>query len=119
MSNPVVWFEILGKDGEKLKKFYGDTFDWEINSDNPMNYGIANTASEKGIHGGIGTGEKDMAWATFYIEVKDIEAHLKLVNDNGGKTLLPRTVIPNMVTFAIFCDPEGNTVGLVESAEID
>jgi len=33
MENPVVWFEILGKDGEALKKFYGDVFNWEIKSD--------------------------------------------------------------------------------------
>ena len=28
---------------------------------------------------------------------------------------MPRTVIPNVVTFANFADPQGNVVGLVES----
>lgn len=34
MENPGIWFDIGGKDGESLKKFYGDVFKWEINSDN-------------------------------------------------------------------------------------
>lgn len=116
MSNPVVWFEILGKDGEGLKKFYGEIFEWKIDSNNPMNYGVANTGSEKGIQGGIGSADGGMEWASFYVEVKDIDSHLKLVEKNGGKTIVPRTVIPDMVTFAIFSDPEGNSVGLLESA---
>lgn len=33
----------------------------------------------------------------------------------GGKTVVPVTEIPDMVTFAQFADPEGNVVGLVKS----
>jgi predicted enzyme related to lactoylglutathione lyase len=31
----------------------------------------------------------------------------------GGKTIVPKTEIPNVVTFAQFADIEGNVVGLV------
>ncbi len=30
MSNPVTWFEIIGKDAIKLQKFYGDVFGWKL-----------------------------------------------------------------------------------------
>ena len=30
MSNPVAWFEVVGQDGAKLRRFYGDLFDWKI-----------------------------------------------------------------------------------------
>ena len=40
MGQPVVHFEILGKDGEALKSYYSQLFGWEIDSSNPMNYGI-------------------------------------------------------------------------------
>ena len=46
MGNPVVHFEVLGKDGEALQSFYSDLFDWKINADNPMNYGIVDTGGE-------------------------------------------------------------------------
>ena len=40
MGQPVVHFEIIGKDGEALKSYYSQLFGWEIDSNNPMNYGI-------------------------------------------------------------------------------
>ena len=36
MGHPVVHFEIIGKDGEALKRYYAELFGWEIDSDNPM-----------------------------------------------------------------------------------
>src|SRR5262249_11573851 len=29
LVNEVGWFEVTGKDGKKLQKFYGDLFDWK------------------------------------------------------------------------------------------
>jgi predicted enzyme related to lactoylglutathione lyase len=46
--------------------------------------------------------------------VKDIAGVLSRIVDTGGSVVMPRTVIPNVVTFAIFKDPAGNRVGLVE-----
>ena len=40
MGQPVVHFEIIGKDGEKLHSYYSELFGWEIDADNPMDYGI-------------------------------------------------------------------------------
>ncbi len=45
----------------------------------------------------------------------DTDAYLKKINAKGGKTITPTTVVPGMVTFAIFKDLDGNTVGLVKS----
>ena len=28
MSHPVVWFEVMGKDGKKLQQFFTDLFGW-------------------------------------------------------------------------------------------
>ena len=33
MKHPVVWFEVLGKDGPKLQRFYSELFGWQIKSD--------------------------------------------------------------------------------------
>ena len=113
MGQPVVHFEVVGKDGAKLQRFYGELFDWKINADNPMNYGIVDNAGE-GINGGVGQSPEG-PHATFYVEVPNIDEALEKAESLGGKTLMPREEIPNMVTFALLADPEGNTVGLVEA----
>ena len=32
MANPIVHWEIAGRDAAKLQEFYGEVFDWKINS---------------------------------------------------------------------------------------
>jgi len=115
MANPVVHFEVIGKDGKKLQSFYGGVFGWNIQADNPMNYGIvSNEDTGGGIGGGVGQGDGSTS-VTFYIEVDDPQAYLNKVEAAGGKTVMPVTEIPGMVVLAQFADPEGNVVGLVKA----
>ena len=78
-----------------------------------MNYGIVDTHGEGGIGGGIAQGDGESR-VTFYIQVDDPQAYLDRAEAMGGKTVVPVTEIPNMVTFALFSDPEGNVIGLVK-----
>jgi hypothetical protein len=118
---PVVHFEVTGKDPQKLQGFYSKLFDWEINADNPLNYGLVNAVANgtevgKGsIGGGVAAAQEGAPPSvTFYVQVPDLDATLKKVASMGGKTLVPPTEIPNLVTFAMFQDLEGNAVGLVK-----
>jgi predicted enzyme related to lactoylglutathione lyase len=88
MANPVVHFEVTGKDGKKLQEFYSKAFGWQVNADNPMNYGIVD-AQEGGIAGGISAGDGGTRQVTFYIEVDDPQAYLDKVEAKGGKTVMP------------------------------
>ena len=60
MGQPVVHFEVIGKDGEKLRSYYSDLFGWDFgNAVGPTNYAIVprdqNTnADGVGIGGGVG-----------------------------------------------------------------
>lgn len=112
MPNPVVHFEIGGADGAALQQFYSQAFGWEVNAENPMQYGLVE-AQDTGIGGGITAA--DNPGVTVYIEVKDLEAALERVADLGGRTVQEITTIPGMVTMALFADPEGNVVGMVHS----
>jgi predicted enzyme related to lactoylglutathione lyase len=112
MPNPVVHFEIIGRDGEKLQDFYSRVFGWEI--DSVEGYGLVNAEQAGGgIGGGITGGERSQV--TFYISVDHPQAFLNRIESLGGRTVVPVTTIPGMVTFAQFADPEGNVVGLVAS----
>jgi predicted enzyme related to lactoylglutathione lyase len=118
MANPVAWFEVVGKDGARLRKFYGDLFGWEIDaSDSGMDYGLV-PAADKGIGGGIGRSPDGGAGhVTVYIEVDDPKAYLAKAEKLGGATLVPPTEIPAYhLTFALLADPEGHMVGLTKGA---
>ena len=115
MPNPVVHFEVTGKDAKKLHGFYSGVFGWSIQADNPMNYGlVSDQDTGGGIGGGIAGGDGPNQ-VTFYIEVDDPKAYLGKIESQGGKTIVPETEIPGMVIFAQFADPEGNVVGLVKA----
>jgi len=119
MGAPVVHWEINARDSKRLWDFYSELFSWNINSANPMNYGLVNTGSKTGINGGIAqsTPGTNTPSVTFYVEVDDPQAYLNRIESMGGRTVVPVTEIPQMVTFALFADPEGNTVGLVKSVQ--
>jgi predicted enzyme related to lactoylglutathione lyase len=109
MAQPVVHFEIHGKDGKKLQDFYGKLFDWNVDSNNPMSYGMV-AAGEGGIGGGITQSEAPMV--TFYINVPDVGAALKKAESLGAKTVMPPMAVPGGPEIAQFSDPEGNVIGL-------
>ena len=116
MANGVIHWEIVGKDTKKLQEFYGKLFDWKIDANNPMNYGMVNTGTDRGIHGGIGPApEGRPGYLTFYVEVPSLEEHLKKVETLGGKTVMPPMQVPNGPRIAMFADPEGTAVGLVQT----
>ena len=118
MSNPVLHFEIVCKDAGAGQGFYRDLFDWKITSDNPWNYGLVEKGSEDGIGGGI-TGmnpEMSQPGVMIYVEVEDLQATLDKAESLGGKTTMPIMEIPGMVTLAHFSDPDGNIIGIVQSA---
>jgi predicted enzyme related to lactoylglutathione lyase len=120
MGQAVVHFEVVGKDGEKLQKYYADLFGWEINADNPMKYGMVDAKTNKtsdgntGIGGGVGQGPDGYeGHVTFYVAVPDVEAALQQAESLGGTRIMGPETIMDMVTLGQFKDPEGHMVGVV------
>jgi hypothetical protein len=120
MGAPVVHWEILARDAKRAHEFYSSLFDWKINANNPMNYGLVTTGSKTGANGGIGPFDPNFPGppVTFYVEVDDLQKYLDKAQSLGGTTVVPPTEIPNMVTFAMFADPEGNKIGLVKAVPL-
>lgn len=111
MSDPVVWFEVMGQDADKLRGFYGDLLGWKFDTDNPMGYGMV-AAGEGGIPGGIGRApEGARGWTTFYTKVPDLEASMARATALGSRVLLEIQELPD-TRIAVVTDPEGNPVGL-------
>lgn len=118
MADPVVWFEVVGKDGRKLRHFYSDLFGWKIEAaQGDMDYGLV-SPGKNGIGGGVGTSQDGgNGHVTFFVEVDDPAAYLKKVEKLGGKTVMPPMEIPTYhLTFAYFTDPQGHLIGLSRGA---
>jgi uncharacterized protein len=123
MGQPVVHFEVIGKDGDKLRSYYSELFGWKIDADNEMNYGVIQregntTADGIGIGGGVGgPGPDDYpGHVTFYVEVPDVEGALQKAESLGGARVFgPETIMESMV-LGQFTDPEGHVIGLVQGA---
>lgn len=120
MGQPVVHFEVVGKDGAALKSYYADLFGWEIDSSNPMNYGIVqregNTNAEgAGIGGGVSAGPDGYeGHVTFYVQVDDVEAALAKAEGLGGSRVMgPEEIMDGALVLGQFTDPEGHLIGVV------
>src|SRR5438105_15743594 len=85
VASPVTWFEITGKDADKLQKFYSDVFGWEYQqAPGPMKYGML-SAGNGGIGGGVGQAQEGQGHVTIYVEVDDPQAYLDMVEQHRGK----------------------------------
>jgi predicted enzyme related to lactoylglutathione lyase len=121
MGQAVVHFEIMGKDGEKLRSYYSELFGWKIDADNPMNYGIVqrdgNTTGDGiGIGGGVGAAPEGYdGHVTFYVEVSDVEAALARAESLGGSRMMGPHKVPDGPEIGLFNDPEGHPVGVVKT----
>jgi uncharacterized protein len=120
MGQPVVHFEVVGKDGERLQGFYSDMFGWEIDSDNPMNYGIVSregntNADGIGIGGGVASGQEGQSYVTFYVAVDDLEVGLQKAESLGGSRVMGPMDVMDRLTIGLFNDPEGHMIGLVKT----
>ena len=121
MGQPVVHFEVLGKDAEKTQSYYSELFGWDIQAlpfENPTNYGLVgreeNTNAEGiGIGGGVGGAPEGYpGHVTFYVEVPDVEAALAKAESLGGKRMMGPDQVPGGPVIGLFQDPDGNTVGV-------
>ena len=120
MGQPVVHFEVVGKDGTKLQQYYGELFGWKPEADNPMNYGMVSREDNLGrdgvgIGGGIGQGPEGYdGHVTFYVAVPDVEEALQKAESLGGQRIMGPEDIMGQVVLGQFKDPEGNMVGVVQ-----
>lgn len=110
MPRPVTHFEIHGKDGKQLQDFYAKLFDWSIDANNPMNYGMV-AAAGQGIGGGVTASETPMV--TVYVDVDDLQAAIDKAIALGGAMVMPPMDVPGGPSIAQFKDPAGNVIGLV------
>jgi predicted enzyme related to lactoylglutathione lyase len=121
----VVHFEIPADDQERARKFYQDAFGWKINPLPELNYNTVTTTptdeatgrpTEPGaINGGLMGRAGELTTPVITVDVPDIDAALKTVEQLGGSVVTPKDTVPDQGFFAYFKDTEGNVMGLWEN----
>lgn len=131
--NRVIYFEIQADDPERAKKFYKETFGWEIEKskmDVPMDYWsiITGKKGEPGINGGLYNRpkEENRKAHTFdcTILADDIDMAIEAVKKNGGKIEkikeaggAEKIEMKKIGWFARGTDTEGNVFGIMQATE--
>jgi uncharacterized protein len=124
VANSAIHFEIIGKDPDALRKFYGELFDWSFDVGGSTSAAV----SEPGRYGfmaapdganptafGIGGGGSFSPHTILYISVLDIETCLAKAERLGGERVIGPEKSPGTpLTIGQFRDPEGNLVGLAQ-----
>jgi uncharacterized protein len=113
MPNPVVHFEIIGKDQKLLDGFYKDVFAWQLTPVMDIYSMVAK--EEGGIGGGLGAFADTPNYVTVYIEVQDFAAAMASIESHGGNKLFgPQPVPDGTALIGMFLDPEGHQLGLIQ-----
>jgi uncharacterized protein len=112
MANPVMWFEVMGKDSAGLQRFYREVFGWKLTP--PVkemgNYSMLERP-DTGIGGGFGEGDPRVS---VYIETTDPQRFVDKAVASGATVLMPVTQITPTTTIAMLLDPAGNTFGVMK-----
>jgi hypothetical protein len=115
MAGNFIWYELMTPDPDAAAKFYGAVMGWKIGAPSPMPDGkdYRNIQrSDGGSAGGVLKLGADMlqhgarpVWLG-YLHVNDVDAAVKAIEADGGKTLMPRMDLP-VGKIAMVTDPMG------------
>ncbi|HZX02437.1 VOC family protein [Kribbella sp.] len=128
MTGRIVHFEVPYDDGERARAFYREAFGWNLMEMPEMNYTMVSTGpvneqqlpAEPGfINGGMfqrSAGNADLTRPVLTVDVPDIDAAWKTIESLGGERVGEKAPVGDMGFAAYFKDPEGNILGLWQSA---
>jgi uncharacterized protein len=112
MGNPVVHFEIRSADPDASRAFYAEMFGWTYPAGGLPGYTYIDSGVPTGtIPGGMSPTQGGSQLVTVFVGVADVDAALEQAQRLGGSVVQPATKVPG-VTFGLFRDPLGNTVGV-------
>jgi len=117
MSNRIMWLELASTDIPASAKFYGDLFAWPIVKDEQMDYTMTVFEPDET---GVGFAPVSEAQGTLpgsvlvYVDVDDVDATIARAKKLGAPVILDKTEIPTVGWMAVFADPGGNRIGVMQ-----
>lgn len=121
----VVHFEIPADNLVRAKKFYQETFGWQLQDVPDMSYTMVRTTEtdekwmpkEPGaINGDMLKRNEAVPVPSFAIDVENLEEAIEKVKKSGGVIIKGKTSVGPMGFIAYFKDTEGNILSLWQNA---
>ena len=117
MSNKIMWLELASSDIPGASKFYADLFGWPFVTDEKMNYTMTDFGrGETGIGFSPLNEEQGVTPGSVlvYVDVTDVDDTIARAKELGAAIFLDKTEIPTVGWMAIFGDPGGNRIGVMQ-----
>ena len=107
-SNPIVWWELATHNQEKSAKFFQDVFGWDLALDESVGFYKMQHDPPRITGGGIFTLKRaKLPFVSLYIQVEDIHAKAKEVEEHGGLIKDPPFEISPGTWLCLFNEPSG------------
>jgi predicted enzyme related to lactoylglutathione lyase len=116
MPRPI-HFEIPADDPARAIAFYETVFGWKFQKWDGGNapYWLISTGDGPGIDGGLLPRRDPAQPCVNTIGVDSVDATLAVVDQQGGKCVLPKMAIPGMGWLAYCKDIDGNMFGIMQT----
>ena len=116
-GRPVVKWQMIARDPERLAAFYSELFDWKIDAANALHYREVDTGSKKGIGGGIWPAPPEApSFVQLFVEVADLAGSVTQAVALGAEVLVPPQELPDGDALAIVRDPAGIPFGMMRAS---
>lgn len=116
MNAPVLQWQMLSPEPDKLLDFYRALFGWRVSTANALGYRAVETG-DGGTPGGVWPAPAGAPpFVQLFVGVDDVALSVEKAVSLGAAIVVPVTVLPDGDVMAILRDPAGLTFGLMRRA---
>ena len=117
-NNPGIYWELASHDAPKTVEFLKKVFDWNFEYDARTTIHKLPVELTPVQGGGVFTLRRaKLPFLTIYTKVDDLDAKVKLIEENGGFIVDPPLTLPSGSRICLFNEPSGVTLAMIQSTK--
>ena len=110
-----LWVDLGSPDIDGSVAFYSSLFGWDVAEGHPDAGGYRIAHLRGRTVAGLGPQQGPVSAWTTYFATQDVDAHVGIIEDNGGMIMMQPLDVMDQGRMAIAADPEGAVFGLWQS----
>jgi predicted enzyme related to lactoylglutathione lyase len=113
MTAPIVEWQILATEPDRVAAFYADLFRWTVDAGNPLAYRRVHIDGQPSLAGGIWPAPPEArSFVQLFVGVDDVRRYFERACELGATALIPPQTLPDGDELAIVKDPFGMSFGI-------
>ena len=117
-KHPIVWWELASHDSDSSVAFFKKVFDWPLEFNDRLGFHVMPGMGEDAPGGGIFTLKKaKLPFLTLFIQVDDVDAKAKEVEQAGGFIVEAPFDISERSRICLFNEPSGVKFAMIQLRE--